>query len=197
MNTFEPGGLSICMRVHGAKERTDDFYKILSRITDEYTLEYVDTNHIILHDKGTGERIDLNGILNIFKWCVSYIADYIGEICVPLSKLHYLPMTLIRKAVHENIAKQSVLDGKNKSDEAAMPSMDAIERVGIEMDDIVSPKTRVDGNLVYFDDYEYCLDNRIHKELADLTNDHVADAALEEYYNMTSEHELAKLIKRG
>ncbi len=93
--------------------RIEDFYKILSRIMDEYALEYAGTNHIILHDKGSGERIDLDGLLPMFKWCVSYTADSFSEDSVPLSRLYYLPMALIRRASDEAVLRRSKANGDN------------------------------------------------------------------------------------
>lgn len=107
------GGQKFDTFIQGDEERMDDLYKILTRITDEYALEYVGTNHIILHDKGTGERIDLNGLMPTFRWCVSYITDFFNEDKIPLSKLYYLPMALIRRASDKAMLQESKADGRN------------------------------------------------------------------------------------
>lgn len=113
MTTSNLGGQKSDTYTLGDEKRMEDFYKILARITNEYALEYAGTNHLILHDKGTGERIDLDGLLPTFKWCVCYTADFFNEESVPLSKLYYLPMALIRRASDEAMLRESRADGKN------------------------------------------------------------------------------------
>ncbi len=106
MENFKSWEQELDMQIPGDEKRIEDFYKILSRITNEYALEYAGTNHLILHDNGTGERIDLKGILTTLKWCVSYIADSFSEDEVPLSKLYYLPMALLRRASDEAMMRK-------------------------------------------------------------------------------------------
>lgn len=113
MNTSNLGGQKSNTYIRGDGRRMEDFYKILTRITNEYALEYAGTNHLILHDKGSGERIDLDGLLPTFKWCVCYTADSFDEESVPLSKLYYLPMVLIRRASDEAMQWESRTDGRD------------------------------------------------------------------------------------
>ena len=112
MTTSKTGGEEFDVYIPGDEKRMKDFYKILTRITDEYALEYAGTNHLILHDKGTGERIDLKSLLTILRWCVLYIADFFSEDNVPLSKLYYLPMALIRRASDEAMARELEANGR-------------------------------------------------------------------------------------
>ena len=113
MNTSNLGGQKSDTYIRGGEKRMEDFYKILTRITNEYALEYAGTNHLILHDKSSGERTDLDGLLPAFKWCVCYTAGFFKEDSVPLSKLYYLPMALIRRASDEAMLRESKADGKN------------------------------------------------------------------------------------
>lgn len=82
------------------KKRIEDLYRIFDQIEEKFNYESVGTNHLVLTRKNTGERIELCGITEIFRWCVCYVTEAFTEDCIPISRLHLLPAVLIQRALY-------------------------------------------------------------------------------------------------
>ena len=178
------------------EKRMKDLYKIVERITDEYESEYVGTNHIILHDKNTGERFDLKGKLAILKWCVNYVDDNLNENNVPLSELYYLPIVLIRKASDEAMVRDFKAAG-HEINKKAVRDIVIAEHIGITTKCALTKSFRADGKLVYFDAYELALVDRLDEYLADIADKHLSGKISDdEFENLVQAHDMDKLIEQ-
>lgn len=181
-------------RLQRGKRRTEDLYKITDKITSEYALEYVGPNHIILHDKGTGERFDLRGKLTILKWCVCYLADTSKEDNIPLSALYYLPIVLIRKASDEAMVREFEANGR-RVDEKAIRDIVASEHFGITAKCTLTKSFRADGKLVYFDAYELALVDRPDEYLADIASRHLSgEISDDRFESLVEAYDMEKLL---
>lgn len=93
--------------MRNAIKRSRDYRKIIEDIKSEFELEFVGTNHVILHEKDIGRRIELDGLSAIFRWCVEYVTNNYLEEKIPMVKLHYMPMALVQVAVASEVNNES------------------------------------------------------------------------------------------
>lgn len=86
---------------HKERRRIEDLYKIMADIEANFDYYAAGTNHLVVARKNASGELHLRGLSAIFKWCVCYIVDTFAEEDIPMSKLYYLPMILMRKALYE------------------------------------------------------------------------------------------------
>lgn len=72
------------------------------------------------------------------------------------------------------------------------------ERMAIEAEGIFSVMKRTDGKIVYLDEYECRLEDKIRMSLPDLIDKHLAkEISDDEFEHLVRAHELTESLKRG
>lgn len=83
-------------------------------------------------------------------------------------------------------------------DKVACFDMEKYERIAIEAGGILSVIKRTDGEIIYLDEYECQLEDRIRMSLPDLIDKHLAkEISDDEFEHLVRAHELTESLKRG
>lgn len=85
-----------------------------------------------------------------------------------------------------------------RADTVACFDMAEYERMAIEADGILSVMERTDGEVVYLDEYELRLEDRLNMSLADIIDKHLAkEISDDEFEYLVRAYELTESVKRG